>query len=304
MLDLHRLRTFREVMRRRSFSAAAHALDYTQSSVSQQISTLERELGATLIDRAIRPVTATALGEVVLRRADALLGQAAAVEEEIAALRRGEAGFLRVGGFHTAWATFMPTAVADVSRSRPGVQIRLRQLEPELARQAVAAGELDVAVVYRFDAGDDGDRHLAQTHLLDDPYEIALGADHPLAPRVRVSLDALATERWVSPPPGEPYTRDLLRLCREHGGFEPDVAYETSDVALVQPLVAAGLAVALLPALALVPSHAGVVVKPVVPASLARSVWAIRRARDDARAADAMIAALARAAATFAAPTA
>ncbi len=112
-----------------------------------------------------------------------------------------------------------------------------------------------------------------------------------------MNLADLARERWVSPPVDTPYTRLLFRLCREHGGFEPEVAYETADIAMAQPLVAAGLAVALLPALGLVPRHAGVVVRPLPSTPPARSVWAVRPATKRAPTAAAMVEALEEAAA-------
>ncbi len=291
MLDLRRLRTFREVLEHRSFSAAALELDYTQSSVSQQITGLERELGVTLIDRGSRPIKATAAGEVVLSHAEALLGQAAAVERELAELGRGESGTVRLAGFFTAWATFMPGAVAVFSRTRPQVQLELRQLEPEAAMPALKAGDLDLAVTYHVGALEADDR-LAWTHLLDDPYAVVLPEGHRLAREEEVDLADLARERWTCPPPDTPYTRLLFRLCREHGGFEPEVGYETADIAMAQPLVAAGLAVALLPALGLVPRHAGVVVRPLPSTPPARSVWAVRPANKRAPTAAAMVEAL------------
>ncbi|MDP8909623.1 MAG: LysR family transcriptional regulator [Chloroflexota bacterium] len=276
MLDLRRLRTFREVLAHRSFSAAARELDYTQSSVSQQITALERELGVTLIDRGSRPIKPTAAGNVVLSHAQALLGHAAKVERELTDLERGESGSLRLGAFFTAWATFMPAAVATFSRSHPRVQLELQQLEPESALHALTLGDLDLAVTYRLDALPPATDRLAWTHLLDDPFAVALPAGHPLALEEGVSLAALAAERWVSPPADHPYTRLLFRACHEHGGFAPNVAYETADIAMAQPLVAAGLAVALLPALGLVPTHAGVVVRPLPSTPPPRSVWAVR----------------------------
>ncbi len=276
MLDLRRLRTFREVIERRSFSAAADALDYTQSSVSQQITTLEAELGVTLIDRSSRPVKPTAAGAAVLAHADSLLVQADAIERDLAALTRGETGTLRMGGFFTAWATFLPAAVAAFSRAHPAVALELRQLEPAPAIRGVRAGELDVAVVYGFEPPGDG--ALEQTHLLDDPYAIALPAGHPLAARPEIALADLAGERWVSPPADHAYAQVLRRLCRTYGDFEPDVAYETGDIAMAQPIVAAGLAVALLPELGLVPTHAGVAVRRLASAPPARSVWTVQPA--------------------------
>jgi DNA-binding transcriptional LysR family regulator len=282
------------VIGRRSFSAAAQALDYTQSSVSQQITTLERDLGVTLVDRTSRPVKPTAAGAAVLAHADALLSQADAVERELAALTKGESGTLRLGGFFTAWATFLPGAVADFSRSHPAVALELHQLEPVPALRGVRAGELDLAVIYGFEPPEDG--VLESTHLLDDPYAIALPSRHPLAARDALDLGQLAGERWVSPPADHAYTQVLRDLCREHGDFEPDVAYETGDIAMAQPIVAAGLAVALLPALGLVPTHAGVRVLALRSTPPARSVWTIQPPNRRAPVAAAMNAALARAA--------
>ena len=278
MLDLRRLAVFREVATRRSFSAAALALDYTQSSVSQHVTNLERELGVTLMDRAARPVKVTAAGDVVLRHAEDLLGRAAAIEHELAALAGGEEGHLRLGGFFTAWATFVPAAVASYSRAHPRVQLELRQLEPEPALRALRAGELDLAVTYCFRAiaHEPDDDRVASVHLFDDPYAVALPLAHPLAAREEVSLVDLAGERWVSPPADTPYTGVLRRLCHEQGGFEPDVAYETQDIAMAQPLVAAGLAVALLPELGLRPRHAGVAVRPLPSMPPARAVEVAR----------------------------
>lgn len=296
MLDLRRLHTFREVVARRSFSAAALALDYTQSSVSQQIAGLERDLGATLIDRGTRPVRPTPAGELVLARADALLGEADAIEQELGDLTRGTVGTLRLGGFFTAWATFLPGAVADFARVHPAVALELRQLEPGPATRAVIAGELDLAVLYRWPAEPDPEG-VEVTPLLDDHYAVALPRGHALARREAIGLADLAGQRWVLPPPGHPYTTALRRMCAEQGGFQPDIAFETADIAMAQPLVAAGLAVSLLPALGLVPRHHGVTVRPLRDTAFARSVVAVRTARRRTPAALLMTEALVRAAA-------
>src|SRR5918998_1430271 len=116
MLDLRRLKTFREVAVRRSFSGAALALDYTQSSVSQQVTALEEELGVTFLDRGQRPVRPTDAGELVLAHAEDLLNRAVEVEQALAALGGGETGTLSVGGFATARGTFIPDAIAAFSR--------------------------------------------------------------------------------------------------------------------------------------------------------------------------------------------
>jgi len=274
MLDLHRLGVFREVAAQRSFSAAALELNYTQSSVSQHVASLEQELGVTLFDRSARPVELTPAGDLVLRHAEELLGRAAAIGQELRSLTGGDVGELRVGGFYTAWATFMPSAIAAYARAYPRVQLELRQLEPEPAVRALRGGDLDLVVTYGF--GDGDEPGLARIHLLNDPYALALAATHPLARKRGLSLADVAHERWMSPPADAPYTHMFRQLCREVGGFEPDIAFESPDVAMAQPLVAAGLAIALLPELALRPVHEGVVVRRLPGLAPARTVDLLR----------------------------
>ena len=88
MLDVRRLRVLREVASRGSFSAAADALHFTQSAVSQQIAALEREAGTTLVERSARGVRLTEAGEVLVRHTDVILARLADAEAELEALER------------------------------------------------------------------------------------------------------------------------------------------------------------------------------------------------------------------------
>src|ERR1043165_5375294 len=119
MLDPRRLRVLREVAVRGSFSAAAEALAYTQSAVSQQVAALERETGTRLVERGVRPVRLTDAGRALLAHAEAGLGRLDEAEQElgeIAGLRRGR---LRLASFPTPLAPPLPRAVAAVSRPPP-----------------------------------------------------------------------------------------------------------------------------------------------------------------------------------------
>src|SRR5687767_8537753 len=102
MLDVGRLRFFSEVARARSFTEAALRLSYSQSAVSQQIATLEAELGLTLIERGIRPLCLTDAGKSLLRHAEIIFGEVATAEAELRAIAKLESGILRVGGFSSA----------------------------------------------------------------------------------------------------------------------------------------------------------------------------------------------------------
>jgi DNA-binding transcriptional LysR family regulator len=298
MLDLQRLQIFRRVATLRSFSAAALELSYTQSSVSEAVATLERELGVTLLDRSSRPVRVTPSGEVVLGHADALLAQATAIETDLAALTRGDVGRLRLAGFYTAWSTFLPAAVADFAAAHPGVELELEQLDPPAARHGLRAGELDLAVIFRFEPGDPADAPEARvnsTYLAHDPYALAVPAASAMARKGRLRVADLAGANWCCAPLGSPATVILQQFCREHGGFEPRLEYPTDDVAMAQPLIAAGLAVALLPALNLAQPHPGVTVRELPDAPPGRDLWCVRPAHQRLPAATAMADALVRA---------
>ncbi len=299
MLDLQRLQIFRTVATLRSFSAAALELSYTQSSVSEAVATLERELGVTLLDRSSRPVRVTPSGEVVLGHAQTLLAQTAAIETDLAALTSGDAGRLRLAGFYTAWSTFLPTAVADFAGTHPRVHLELEQLDPPAALRRLRAGELDLAVIFRFEPGDPGEdpeARVSSTYLGHDPYALAAPAKGTMARKGRLVVADLAEVNWCCAPLGTPATTILQQFCREHGGFEPRLEYPTDDVAMAQPLIAAGLAVALLPSLNLAPPHPGVTVRELPHVPPGRDVWCLRPAHQKLPAASAMINALVRAA--------
>ena len=299
MIDLRRLQMFHAVATQRSFSAAALELSYTQSSVSEGVAVLERELGVTLLDRSSRPVGVTPAGEAVLAHAEALLGQAAAIDSDLAALSSGDSGVLRLAGFYTAWSTFIPPAVADFSQSHPWVELELGQLDPPAALRQLRAGELDLAVIYQFAPGDPAegqDDRLVSTHLAYDRWVLAVTAKSPLARKGRLKVADLAEASWCSPPLDSHATLLLREYCREHGGFEPRIEYPTDDVAMVQPLIAAGLAVALLPALNLAQPHPGVTVRELPHAPPGRDVWCVQPANRRLPAAEPMVQALVRAA--------
>jgi DNA-binding transcriptional LysR family regulator len=295
MLDLRRLQIFHAVATRRSFSAAALALSYTQSTVSEAVAALERELGVTLLDRSSRPIGVTPAGEVVLAHAGTLLGQAGAIEEDLAALGRGDAGRLRFAAFFTAWSTFVPGAIAAFSRAHPRVTLDLEQADPPAAMRGLRAGDLDLAVTFRFEPGDPGsepDAPFVSTRLAHDPYALAVPAGGPLARKRRLAAADLAAAKWCTAPRGSAATEIVRRYCREHGGFEPDLAYPTDDVAMAQPLVAAGLAVAFLPSLNLAHPYPGVAVRPLPHAPPGREIWCLQPANRRLPAAQAMVASL------------
>ena len=246
MLDVRRMKVLREVALRGSFSAAAEALSFTQSAVSQQIAALEREAGVTLVERSARGIRLTDAGEVVVRHAEAVLARLAEAERELEALAGLCGGRLRMAAFESAGASLMPLAVAEFRRRHPGVDLSLTLAEPEEALVRLRSGELDLALA--MSPRSCRELHLEgfeTMHLLDDPMLLALRRDHPLARKARIPLEDFADEAWVQGAPGCDCNRMVVRAC-EAAGFEPRVAFESDDYGAVQGFVAAGVGVAII----------------------------------------------------------
>ncbi|HWH96574.1 MAG TPA: LysR substrate-binding domain-containing protein [Baekduia sp.] len=261
MLDVRRLRVLREVAAQGSFSAAAEALSYTQSAVSQQIAALEREAGAQLVVRSARGVTLTDAGRALVSHADAILARLADAEDELQAIAGLRGGRLRLAAFPSACATLMPLAVARFRERHPGVDLSLCPAEPDDALRLLRGGGSDISLSIEatFSQRTDGD--LDVVALLDDPMYIMLPRDHPMASRARLRLTDLADESWMIGTTGHcPDASIFLRACQV-AGFEPSIAFNLDDYNAIQGFVAAGMGVSFIPDLALINVRDDIVVR-------------------------------------------
>lgn len=253
-VDPRRLLIFREVARRGSLSAAASALGWTQPAVGQHLQRLERDLGLPLALRSTRGVTLTDAGRSLLQHADAIASRLAVAADQMRALRTLRAGTLRVVAFPSASATLIPPALATLAQRAPGLDVRLSEQEPPEAREAVLAGDADLALLFEYPGDRAHDQHqdLTSTNLLDDPIYAVLPASWAGRMRAPVELATLSAQRWVA---GCARCRAHLVTLATAAGFHPDIRHSTDDYLVVQNLVASGFAVALLPGLAIAAVH-------------------------------------------------
>jgi DNA-binding transcriptional LysR family regulator len=273
MLRLTRLNILREVVQRGSFSAAAEALDYTQSAVSQAVARLEAETGAALLVRDRRGARATVAGTTLLQHADAILAQVQAAEDDLAAVLGVRGGRLRLASFPSAGSTLIPQAVAAFRRLHPDVELSLDEGEPEEIAPRLRAGEFDLALLFEFPGEEQRSTGLATTALIHDPMWLALPGQHQLARKHRLALIDLRDEDWVQTSAHSACARHVISVCRE-AGFEPRVSFQSDDYDTVQGLVAAGVGVALIPRLALSHRRPGLVVRRLEPENPVRRVLA------------------------------
>src|SRR4030081_2888622 len=150
MLNLGRLKVLQEVVGRGSFSAAAEALSYTQSAVSQAIARLEGETGATLVVRGRRRGPPAAAGVTLAGHADTILAQVEAAEADVAAVLGVRGGRLRVASFPSAGATLIPVAGGVFRPPHPDVALTLAEGEPQEIAPRLRAGEFDLALLFVF----------------------------------------------------------------------------------------------------------------------------------------------------------
>ncbi|KAB2350940.1 LysR family transcriptional regulator [Actinomadura rudentiformis] len=249
MLESRHIRTFQEVVREGSYSGAARALGYTQPAITQQMKALERAVGMPLFVRAGRGLQLTEAGTVLARHAEVIVGDLTAAQQQLRALARLESGLVRICAFPSANATLVPDAMARLLATHPGVRVELQEAEPPESVHRLVRGESDIALAFTYPGPQaEMPEELVEVPLMEDLLTVLLPTGHPLVRHHAVRLEDLSNERWIA---GCPRCRaNLLHLCAEEG-FVPDIVFSTDDNLAVQSLVAAGVGIALMPALVL-----------------------------------------------------
>ncbi|QKW39980.1 LysR family transcriptional regulator [Actinomadura sp. NAK00032] len=243
MLDLHRLRLLRELKHRGTLAAVAEALSYSPSSISQQLSVLEREAGVRLLEPVGRRVRLTAQAEILVAHTEAVLERLERAEADLAASLEGITGVLRVAAFQTAALALVPDALTLLRTAHPRLRIEITQREPESALPALLARDFDLVLTEEY-PGEPGPRPAGVEYeeLGEDEIHLALPGESG------GGLREAAGVPWVLEPPGTASRQWATRLCRE-AGFDPDVRFESTDLLLHLRLVEHGHAAALLPGL-------------------------------------------------------
>jgi DNA-binding transcriptional LysR family regulator len=286
MLELRRLRLLSELHARGTIAAVADALQFTPSAVSQQLAMLEREAGVPLIERAGRGVRLTDPALVLVEHAEALLERTARAEADLAAAAGTVAGRGRIAGFESVALQLALPAMESLAREAPGLRCELTELEPEEALPALALGDLDLVLADEWEHQPQKVPAGVERHeLLADPVRLVLPARHPVTRRhpEAVPLAELAGEPWTTGHAGLGWDEMTRRTCQELGGFEPDVRHRTNDAAISLAVVASGLAVAMLPALALPTRRPGVTLREIAERRMSRAIFAATRSTDAAR---------------------
>lgn len=244
MLDLNRLRVFRSVMASGTIHAAATNLGYTPSNVSQQISALQRETGLVLFEKEGRGITPTAAARELLARSEDLMAHLARLEGDIDDLREGRHSQLTVGYFASAGTNWMPELARRLTDELPDLTLQFVLTEsPDHGE----VPDINLAIERPHATAVAGYRRIP---LIDDPYVVAVGKDHPIAKRRTIALKELADEPFIQfDAPHNPCQLISTSAC-EAAGFSPRWAVYAEDHMTALSFAAVNVGICLLPILA------------------------------------------------------
>jgi DNA-binding transcriptional LysR family regulator len=262
MLDVRKLIMLRAVSAEGSIAAAARSLRYTRSAVSQQLSALESEAGTALIERVGNRVTLTAAGRTLVEHTERILIELRAAEATLARDDLGVSGLLRVGVPFREGPHIMSTALTEVRRRFPKMEIRLVATTDEIGANEVLRGHLDMVILSRFGAARPrsmpGVREWVLGH---DALRLCVPADHRLAGATSCTIADVRDESWIVCP-SSTLGQLVMTLCIT-AGFEPEIAATVNDIGTAIGLVGIGWGVTIAPELTPAGPDLGVVRIPI-----------------------------------------
>jgi DNA-binding transcriptional LysR family regulator len=293
MIDLTALRSLGAVHIHGSVVAAAQALGFTPSAISQQIKRLERQSGVELLERVGRGVVLSGPGRILVEEGARIAADLERLETDLHAHAGKVTGDVALVGFSTAMRGLIGPVAADLMAAHPGLRVRLRELEPWDAVDEVAGGHADVALVHRWgDVVLEIPDHLDRRTVHRDEADLIVRVDHRLAGRDSVTPHDLVDECWIATPEDTICRQWLSRMYAGTGRL-PRIEHVSMEFASHLALVSAGLGVALIPRLGRGPlpaNTAAVRVRDPVPARESIVLW--RRSQGRSPAVQALVAAL------------
>lgn len=249
-MTLTELRYIVAVAREKHFGRAAEACFVSQPTLSVAIKKLEEELDVKIFERGSSEVSVTPLGEEIVRQAQAVIEQAAAIKE---IAKRGKdplAGPLRLGIIYTIGPYLLPELVRHAIEMTPQMPLMLQENFTVKLLEMLRTGELDCAIM----AEPFPDTGLAIAPLYDEPFMVAVPKNHPLAQRERIASEELKRETMLLLGTGHCFRDHVLEVCPEFARFSTDAegirkSFEGSSLETIKHMVASGMGVTVVPQL-------------------------------------------------------
>ena len=255
-MTLTELKYIVAVARERHFGKAAEACYVSQPTLSVAIKKLEEELEIKLFERSANEVTVTPLGEAIVRQAQSVLEQAAAIKEIAKRGKNPLDGPLTLGVIYTISPYLLPALVHQMITRTPQMPLMLQENFTIKLLDMLRTGEIDCAIL----AEPFPDAGLAVAPLYDEPFMAAVPTNHPLASQSSVTSEQLKSETMLLLGAGHCFRDHVLEVCPEFARFSSNAegirkSFEGSSLETIKHMVAAGMGVTLVPRLS-VPKEA------------------------------------------------
>lgn len=243
-MDIRQLRYFTAIARTGSFTRAAEELGIAQPSLSQQIRTLEKQIGNPLFERLGRSVRLTVHGEALRQPAADILQQVAEAKSSLDQLQEGVRGRLRVGVIPTIMPYLIAPRVGAFSRRFPDVDLQFTEDTTPHLIEKLQSGDIDLAISGLPVRNPD----IVCSELTREPLFLAVAEKHPLAREKSIDLQALQHERFLLLKEGHCLRDDVLRTCAR-GRTELHRVFETDQLASIFEFVRSGFGLTVVPAM-------------------------------------------------------
>lgn len=240
-MQLHQLEYVLAVARHHSFTRAAEEINIAQSSLSQQISNLEKELGVNLFTRTTRAVYLSAVGEEFVNHAIRIMSEVGAAQQCIQEYVSMDKGCLRVGVIPVVAHYSIPKLLADFNREFPGIKLSLVESQDDELLDMISSSKLDAAIVQQADIN----APFQYFPLYVDNMVLLTNKRHRLAFRKTADLNELRNEKFIITPPNSGHHHDFEKACHAIG-FVPNVIMTCSSVKTIMGLTHEGIGISVL----------------------------------------------------------
>lgn len=249
-MTLTELKYIVAVARERHFGRAAEACFVSQPTLSVAVKKLEEELDIKIFERGANEVSVTPLGEQIVRQAQQVIEQAAAIKEIAKLGKDPVSGPLRLGVIYTIGPYLLPDLVKQAIARVPQMPLVLQENFTAKLLDMLRTGELDCAIL----AEPFPDTGLATAQLYDEPFMAAVPTTHPMARRQSVSAEELKNETMLLLGTGHCFRDHVLEVCPEYARFSSATegirkSFEGSSLETIKYMVASGMGVTVVPQL-------------------------------------------------------
>lgn len=226
----------------KNFSKAAQQLYISQPSLSYKIIKLEKELGTQLFIRGRNEVQLTHTGKIFVERAKKIIEQIEQLKKEVREASEVYRGQLSIGSMATTGAYLLPMVIPEFQKMYPGIELVLIEDFTHNLEQLVVRGQVEISILTL----PVENQELEIESILKDEILLAVPQSHPLAKQKEVDLETCKQESFISLKKGSGFRTETEKLCRE-AGFEPNIIFETVNIATCQSLVSSGMGISFVP---------------------------------------------------------